>query len=301
MYRLGALSFHLVRCPCGMVYINPRPDAATLRHMYDDPTYYEEGYTCGVDTLGYFERRDELLAEYHSAFARLERETGLEGGGDLVELGSAGGFFLEAGRRRGWRVRGVELSPRGVAYARAEFGHEIFQGQLSAVPWEAGTLDVAVADNVLEHTGDPTATLVELRGLLRPGGHLLVIVPSYVNSVFFRLTRTLGWLLPKRFLGERMLRILKLPGSGAEAGSPYHILEFDRRSLRRVIKAAGYEVVDVEGSTPLPGHLFRKPHPTLGERAQLAAFRGLDALMRSGLLPGARLRILARVPGRART
>ena len=28
--------------------------------------------------------------------------------GDLLELGSAGGFFLEAARRRGWNVSGVE-------------------------------------------------------------------------------------------------------------------------------------------------------------------------------------------------
>ena len=297
MYRMGSLAFHLVRCPCGMVYIDPRPDAATLRYLYDDPTYYEEGYTCGVDTLGYFERREEMLAEYHDSIARLERETGLEGGGDLVELGSAGGFFLEAARRRGWRVRGVEYSPRGVAYARAEFGLEIFQGELSEVPWEPGTLDVAVVDNVLEHTLDPTATLVELRGLLRPGGHLLVRAPSYVNSIYFRLVLALQWLLPKRFLGARMLHILKLPAPGQEGvpvSAPYHILEFDRRSLCRVVEAAGFEVVDVEGSIPLPGHLFRDPRPVLGDRLQRAGFRALDALMRAGLIQGAFLRVLAR-------
>jgi SAM-dependent methyltransferase len=296
MYRMGALAFHLVRCPCGMVYINPRPDEATLRFMYDDPTYYEEGYTCGVDTMGYFERREEMLAEYDGAYARLERETGLASGGALVELGSAGGFFLEAGRRRGWRVQGVELSPRGVAYSRAEFGLEIFQGPLDEVPYEPGSLDVAVADNVLEHTSDPTATLVRLRGLLRPGGHLLVVVPSYVNSVYFRFTRTLGWLLPRRFLGARMQRILKLEGSGAETCYPYHILEFDRRSLARVIEAAGFELVSIEGSTPIPGHLFRARRPGPAERLQLAVFRALDGLMRAGLAPGTRLRVLARTP-----
>ena len=297
MYRMGSLAFHLVRCPCGMVYINPRPDGRTLRYMYDDPTYYEEGYTCGVDTMGYFERREEMLAEYHESIGRLERETGLAGGGDIVELGSAGGFFLEGARRRGWRVRGIELSPRGVAYAREHFGHEVFQGDLFEVPFERASADVVVADNVLEHTADPTATLAQLGTLLRPGGHLLVVVPSYVNSIFFRMTLALGWLLPRRFLGQRMLRILKLPGSGAETTYPYHILEFDRASLRRVVEAAGYEVVDVEGSTPLPGHLFRSQHPSLGERLQLGVFRGLDRLMRAGLVPGARLRLLARIKG----
>ena len=296
MYRMGALDFHLVRCPCGMVYIHPRPDDETLRYLYDDPTYYEEGYTCGVDTLGYFERREEMLAEYDRAYARLERETGLAGGGSLVELGSAGGFFLEAGRRRGWRVRGVELSPRGVAYSRSEFGLEIFQGELASVPFDAASHDVAVADNVLEHTGDPTATLELLRGLLRPGGHLLVVVPSYVNSLYFRAIRALGFLVPRRFLGERMLRILKLADPSIERGAPYHILEFDRRSLARLVEAAGFELVSIEGSTPIPGHLFRAERPTLGQRMQLATFRSLDTLMRAGLAPGTRLRALARVP-----
>jgi SAM-dependent methyltransferase len=296
MYRIGEQSFDLVRCACGMVYINPRPDEPTLRKLYDDPTYYEEGYTCGVDTVGYFERRDELLREYDGAIARLEHETGLAGGGDLLELGSAGGFFLEAARRRGWRVRGVELSPRGVAYARAEFGHEVFQGDLALAPWPPGSFDVTVADNVLEHTGDPTATLELLRRLLRPGGHLLVIVPSYVNSPFFRAAQALRWVLPERLVGERMLRILKLSREIERRGAPYHILEFDRGSLCRVIERAGFEVVGVQGSTPLPGHLFREPRPTLGQRAQIAVFRALDAAMRAGLLPGTRLRALARAP-----
>ena len=295
MYRLGEQSFDLVRCACGMVYIDPRPDGPTLRLLYDDPSYYEEGYTCGVDTVGYFERREELLGEYDRAFARLERETGLPQGGDLLELGSAGGFFLEAARRRGWRPRGVEFSPRGVAYAREQFGHEIFQGELVDAPWPRASFDVTVADNVLEHTPDPVATLRELGALLRPGGHLLVIVPGYVNSIFFRATQRLGWLLPKRFLGERMLRILKHSDSPSGRGYPYHILEFDRRSLCRVIERAGFEVVGVSGSTPLPGHLFRQAHPSPGVRLQRGVFRALDALMRCGLLPGTRLRALARV------
>ena len=113
MYRMGSVSFDLVRCDCGMVYCNPRPDGPSLAAMYDDPSYYQEGYTLGVETQGYFERREELLAAYGDAIDELVRET--QGKGRLLELGSAGGFLLEAARRRGFSVAGVELSPSAVA------------------------------------------------------------------------------------------------------------------------------------------------------------------------------------------
>jgi SAM-dependent methyltransferase len=293
MYSIGAVKFDLVRCPCGMVYVDPRPDPATLAALYDDPEYYTHGYNLGVETENYFARKDELVARYEETLAEYERETGHERG-DLFELGSAGGFFLEAGRRRGWRVKGVELSPPAAAYSKRELGLDVFEGQLEDAPYPDASFDLVLADNVLEHTLKPGETLAQLFRLLRPGGHLIVIVPAYVNSPWFRGILRAKSLLPRRFLGKSLLALLKFDGE--DAGLPYHILEFDRETLVRLMKGAGYEIEKVERSVPLPAHLFKAQKPDLKTRALRGAFRTLDTLMRARLLPGARVRIVARRP-----
>jgi SAM-dependent methyltransferase len=294
MYRIGDVRFDLVRCArCGLVYVNPRPTSATLEALYDDPEYYTHGYNLGVETENYFARKDELIAQYEQTIAEYERETGMRGG-ELFELGSAGGFFLEAGRRRGWRVKGVELSPPAAEYSVREFGLDIHCGLLETAPYPDASFDLALADNVLEHTLRPNEVLARLWSILRPGGHLIVIVPAYVNSAWFRGFQRMRSLLPRRFLGRQVLALLKFDGE--DSGLPYHILEFDRRTLTRLLREAGFEIVKTESSVPLPAELFKDPRPTLRKRVLRLAFSTLDRMMRWGIVPGARVRIVARRP-----
>ena len=126
MYRIGEQPFDLVRCECGMVYVDPRPDGASVGWMYDDPDYYTQGYNLGVESENYFARRDELVAQYEATARALADE--LRGTGELYEIGAAGGFFLEGARRAGFRVRGAERSPPAIEYARGRMGLEIFAG-----------------------------------------------------------------------------------------------------------------------------------------------------------------------------
>ncbi len=296
MYRIGATKFDLTRCRCGMVYVDPRPDGATLGAMYDDADYYTDGYNLGVETENYFARRDELIAQYGDTVAQYERETGISKG-TLFELGSAGGFFLEAARRRGWKVQGVELSPPAAEYSIRELGLPVFQGLLEEAPFRPASFDIALADNVLEHVTDPVGVLTKLRELLRPNGALIVICPSYVNSPYFRLMLAAEKLVPRVLLGEQTLKLLKFDGS--DSGYPYHILEFDLRALRTLAERAGFTVERVERSVPLPAHLFKAASPTMSQRLQRGIFRTLDSGMRMGALPGARVRLLLRPSVRA--
>lgn len=294
MYAIGATRFDLVRCrQCGLVYVDPRPDGAGIEAMYDDPDYYTHGYNLGVETVNYFERKDELIAQYDGEVAALEAEVG--GPGSFMELGSAGGFLLEAARRRGWSVRGVELSPPAARYSKEEFDLDVFEGQLADAGIEPESLDVVVADNVLEHTEDPRQVLLELRRLLRPGAHLVVVVPTYVNSPYFRLMQEVGRMVPKPLLGKQLLGLLKMDPD-SDGGYPYHILEFDHATLTRLLKRAGFETVSVERSVPRPAHLFKVERPNLRERLLRFVFVALDGAMHMGLLPGARLRVVARRP-----
>jgi SAM-dependent methyltransferase len=106
---------------------------------------------------------------------------------DVLEVGASRGFLqLELASR--WptaRIRGVELSLAAAGEATRR-GADVHAGGTEHLP--SGELDLVVAIAVLEHVPSPTEFLTELRRLLRPGGHLVLIqptqaVPSY--DIFF--------------------------------------------------------------------------------------------------------------------
>lgn len=292
MYAIGEQRFDLVRCRCGMVYIDPQPDGATVGWMYDDPDYYTHGYNLGVETENYFSRRDELVEQYTQAAQALSREIG--GTGRLCEIGAAGGFFLEGARRAGFEVSGVELSPPAIRFARESMGLDVFAGEFEDAPIPDASLDCIVADNVLEHSTDLKRLLAVIRRRLKPGGHVLIIVPSYVNSPYFRLLDRVRRSIPRSLLGPGLIGLLKLEEDPAKRGMPYHLLEFDRRTIERIVREAGLDIVRNEGSVPLPAELFKAERRTPRQLLLAGVFLGLDLAMRAGFAPGARQTLLAK-------
>jgi SAM-dependent methyltransferase len=95
----------------------------------------------------------------------------------VLDAGCGSGRTLEELTRYG-EVRGIELSPDAAEIARGR-GHEVVIGRLEELPWEDGTFDLVTCLDVIEHTPDDRATLMELRRVTRPGGFLLVTVPAY--------------------------------------------------------------------------------------------------------------------------
>ena len=101
--------------------------------------------------------------------------------GRWLDSGCADGGYSEGLFRVGaQQVTGVDVDPGRVASAvargleGAEF-HTIDGAQLS---FEDDSFDGAFVNEVMEHVQDEAAVLSELRRVLRPGGHLIVISPN---------------------------------------------------------------------------------------------------------------------------
>lgn len=100
------------------------------------------------------------------------------GDADVLDAGCGSGRMLDTLRRFG-DVAGVDMRSASVDFAR-ERGHaDIHQGVVEELPWPDAAFDLITCLDVLEHTVDDRVALRELLRVTRPGGHLLVTVPTY--------------------------------------------------------------------------------------------------------------------------
>jgi SAM-dependent methyltransferase len=166
----------LVRCRgCGLGYLNPQPSDEELARLYTD-----DYYTRPIDPggLSYLENRAGLERFFDGRLRRIERLTRR---GRILEVGCGLGYLLDAARRRGWSVVGLEVSEFAAAYAQREFGLDVRRQTLEAAGLPDEGFDAVVMRDLLEHTRDPRATLMHARRVLRDGGVLALSVPSFAS------------------------------------------------------------------------------------------------------------------------
>lgn len=144
-----------------------------------------------------------------------------------LELGCSHGTFLQQLRNCGWNCVGIEPAA-DVARCARERGFDVRVGSLESAiaadpqTFASGTFDAIFAWMVVEHLHEPVATLQLARGLLKPGGTLSISVPNFGC-----------W--ERRAFG-RFWYALQLPT---------HLQHFTPASLRRLLAASGFELVEL--------------------------------------------------------
>jgi SAM-dependent methyltransferase len=99
-------------------------------------------------------------------------------GASILDAGCGSGRNMVELARLG-TVTGVELSQTSVELARERSVGEVIEGSVLEMPFAAGSFQLAVTLDVIEHLQDDVAALTELRRVVAPGGALLVTVPAY--------------------------------------------------------------------------------------------------------------------------
>lgn len=174
----------LHRCPgCQSIYLNPRLTADAIVAVENESEVYSFG---------------REVAEAWITGGLTGLVTHLEGylstrGRHLLDIGCNRGLLMEAARRRGWHVTGVEIAPEAANRARREYGHTVY-ASLAEVSANA-RFDLITAWHVLEHTLDPVSLLRQAANLLVPGGVLAVQVPAYECLDEYRRREQVGSLL----------------------------------------------------------------------------------------------------------
>ena len=196
------------RCPkCEFVSVAPVPGTDVLRD------YYAKAYI--VDFEGY---RGNIRRHGLNDIKLLED---IAGPGRLLEIGSSWGLFLEAARRRGWQVRGIEISDTAAKWAKEKLRLEVDCGTIEDFVSRAdATFDVVVAWHVIEHVQNPIAFLRIVRESLRPGGVLALRTPN-IRSLPARIN---GW-------------------AWQWVGAPAHLSLFSTKALTLAAEKTGFSVL----------------------------------------------------------
>jgi SAM-dependent methyltransferase len=120
---------------------------------------------------------------------------------DVLDVGCGTGSLSLLASERGHRVTGVDLSPRMVDLARAKLAGRdavFLVGDAVAPPVGEQRFDVVLGRHVLWALPDPERVLRHWRGLLRPGGRLVLVegVWGSVSPVGISAERLAGFLKP---------------------------------------------------------------------------------------------------------
>lgn len=186
---------------CGLRHILPLPDPAELERLYRDRYFSQENPK-------HLEQRQEDQAWWDLVYQdRCDSFQQLLGPGPhrVLDVGSGAGYFpRHIQTERGWTVLAVEPSRQAAEFARSlgvPVINDFFSSRLAA---ELGQFQVVQADHVLEHVPDPARLVVDIRGLLVPGGVACIIVPNDYNPFQQALRDACGvhpwWLVPRHHL-----------------------------------------------------------------------------------------------------
>jgi SAM-dependent methyltransferase len=195
----------LVRCSdCGMIYENPRYPAEVI----------VQGYMASNDA-GHDSQHAMRVLSFRRALKKVERFLPPPGS-RVLDIGTAGGAFIEAAGQHGYDAYGMEPSRYLADMCKAR-GLKVEQGTIESHTFAPGSFDMVCLWDVIEHLPDPKAALSEIRRLLKPDGVLLINYPDIGT-----------W--QAKLAGKRFWWILSV-----------HLHHFTSSSIREICRRAGFE------------------------------------------------------------
>lgn len=160
-------------------------------------------------------------------------------------------ILRESGARR---VVSADLSHDALRFGLGRYDLGAVQANAVGLPFRSRVFDAVVSLETVEHVSDAIGFLEEVRRVLRDGGLLLLSTPNRSLST---------------------------------GGNPYHVQEFTLNELRRLLKAAGFELSSVWGQHwRLKAGVFRRVWGLRGLAWRLEHHPGIRRFGPSGSEPG---------------
>jgi 2-polyprenyl-3-methyl-5-hydroxy-6-metoxy-1,4-benzoquinol methylase len=237
--------FDLVRCRvCDLVYVANPPPLEALRRQYSFESGYQHRY---ADTSA------DVSFEIETARKHLADLQRFKAAGRLLDIGCSAGFFLAEARVAGWDVSGLELSEDTAEIARRRARVEVTTGVLGDEMFRSGSFDAVTMWDVIEHVADPVSTLGGVSRILKDDGVLMMETPN-IDGLFPRVS----------------YRIAETVNFWPHPEPPYHLFQFSKKTVRRLLQAVGMRAVGIKDRRIPLSYSFGTPRDLMRSPRHLA-------------------------------
>ena len=215
--------FEYTQCAnCTMLYTNPRPSAALLKHFYADSQNHKF-FNTYIYPASKEVRREKIFLPRVESIVRVCTEYGVERD-NILEIGPGYGLFLEEMVKKNFfkEVVGIEASDTLYETAKKK-GFSVYNGTFEEMEIDE-LFDVIVSFEVIEHIFDPGEFLKKCYKNLKENGVLIMTFPNY-NGFDISTLREVS-----------------------DSISHTHLNYFNEKSISLLLEAAGY--TDIGITTP---------------------------------------------------
>lgn len=211
----------LFKCrTCGFVAQYLGPGLFVLK------TNYEDSYT--LDFI--YKGQEFMYPERRVVFQDIvDRISNIKGNSKILDVGCGDGHFLHLCAIKGFECHGVEPSKTLASYAASKTGANVIQAEYKKTLFPENSFDVITFIQVLEHIPTPLALLESAKYHLRPGGILVIEVPSIYAPNF----------LAYRWTGIKWF--VKPPGGIIHC----HVNYFSPKTLAKLTEKIGFKQYEI--------------------------------------------------------
>lgn len=221
------VKYNLCRCEaCGYIFDNPRPTLQAITKFYSRPKKYDTWLVAEASREQLWKRRLKKLLKHAEH-------------GNLLDVGTGTGQFLNLARPHFNRVFGTEISQTAIEIAKDKYGLDVAQGQIEDSNLPKNSFDTITLFHVLEHVPEPSKTIARCLELLKAGGVLLICVPNDVQA----------WTSKIKILGKK-LGLAPFQKFSPKLGVPLvftsseiHLSHFTSPVLKRFLEQRGLRVI----------------------------------------------------------
>jgi 2-polyprenyl-3-methyl-5-hydroxy-6-metoxy-1,4-benzoquinol methylase len=178
-YFVSGEQFSIKQCAsCGFKITENIEDEENIGRYYQSENYISHSNTSkGLVNSVYHSVRKYMLGRKRRL---VEKVTSLKTG-QILDVGTGTGFFLNEMKENGWQVTGTEKSSDARNFAKKEFNLENLPSE-NLFSLKDSSFDVITLWHVLEHIHLLNENMETFTRLLKPAGKLIIAIPNNDSS-----------------------------------------------------------------------------------------------------------------------
>ncbi len=203
-------SFSLLHCKdCGLVFSDS---------INSDKDLYENAYQHYGDYSKYIENIKN--DKFHLTWANKKFFSYKNLKGTLLDVGCSTGGFLLTAKGKGWKVKGIEISPSAAKIAYELTKSEIIVGDIDSLDINQN-FDTITAWEVIEHLKEPGNFIKKCYQLLNKDGIFAISVPNWESKWMKKSNQDEHW-------------------------PPFHLTFWNKNTLKNYLISVGFKDVIVK-------------------------------------------------------